>query len=191
MNLSLYYQLEIRDADGKIVRRTRNRRAKSLVANFIHHIRMAFANANASMLDTAGTSRTGDSPANTLNWMTIVSSSNTRGIVVGTGTTVVDIANHQLATIIGDGAGAGQLNHGSQTFGSVVVTSTQASFTIQRVFTNNSGASITVEECGIYCTTEDTGNVDRNFCLARDLTGSVVVPHQATLTVTYTLKVVE
>jgi len=76
----------------------------------------------------------------------------TRGTVLGTGTFPVDIEDHDLETLITNGAGVGQLSYGAQSFGAVVRPNNHVELTTSRQVVNNSGGSIIVNEVGIRST---------------------------------------
>lgn len=194
-NVALYFQLEVRDANGKLVRRTRKYRARSFVKQYIQHLRAGMNRANeGSVLDTSNTSRTLASPnAGTTDFMNVnlATASNAYGIRVGTGTTAVAMTDYELATIIAQGTGSGQMEHGSTTVGSLTSSSSEAAFTISRTFVNSSGAQIDVAEVGMACQSGDSGAQHRFFLIVRDVLSSVVaVGNAQTLTVTYTMKII-
>lgn len=72
------------------------------------------------------------------------------GIMVGTGSTAVALADFALETRIADGAGAGELDHGVHGFVAPATSGTKRQFKINRQFDNNSGGLITSEEVGLY-----------------------------------------
>jgi len=110
-----------------------------------------------------------------------------RGIVAGTGSTAVTISDYALDTLITHGVGAGQLEYAASSFGSNTVAGSTSSFTASRVLTNSSGASITVNEIGIYMEFVDL-TTQRYFCIARDLGGGAVA-HGETITIEYKISV--
>lgn len=106
------------------------------------------------------------------------------GIVVGTGTTAIATTDTKLVTQIATGNGAGQLRYLAQTYNLFTVGSIDTSFQITRSFINNSGATITPTELGIY----GAANTSSIICMVRDLFsgGGIAVAAGKTLTVTYT-----
>lgn len=106
------------------------------------------------------------------------------GIVVGTGTTAETLESFNLATPIAHGTGAGQLSYQADTWGTPTYTAGTKKWTFasSRIFNNNSGASITVNEVGLI--SSFSGNYQM---MSRDVLGAgVVVPNGGQLTVTYT-----
>jgi len=128
------------------------------------------------------------------------------GIVVGTGTATPTPNDYALGNQIVNGTGTGQLVYGAhqfnpapQTIGSstyVTTTSTPTSgilpvsgnttsWQIERTFQNQSGASITVSEVGIYIDT-----INGVALIVHDLLSSpITVPNNAVLTIIYTISV--
>lgn len=112
-----------------------------------------------------------------------------RGIVVGTGNTAVAISNYQLATKINEGVGAGQLLHGAGSSTTPATVSSTRRVILTRTFTNNSGGSITVNECGIYAAWFISVSEYR-VMVARDIiSGGVAVADGKVLTIQYTIGV--
>ena len=128
------------------------------------------------------------------------------GIVVGSGTATPTPNDYALGNQIVNGTGAGQLVYGAHTINpapqsigsSFAVTTTSqptsgllpvsgntTSWQISRQFTNQSGASITVSEVGIY-----TNTVNGVTLIVHDLLSSpVTVPYLSILQITYTISV--
>ena len=110
----------------------------------------------------------------------------TKGIVVGTGTTAVAIDDYKIETIIAHGTGSGQLDYGASTVTSYESAS-EDYVLCQRVFTNLNAASLSVTESGIYVKNKS----DCCFCIARDIFASAyALANGDTLTVQYFIKVV-
>lgn len=110
------------------------------------------------------------------------------GIVVGTGTNAVVITNVNLQTLIANGVGAGQLSYGATSIGNTVTVGSTRRFTIARTMTNNSGASITVQEAALRITSDDDGSIARTFTIERVLTTQAIA-NAASATATYTVGV--
>ena len=194
-NALLYYRLEVSDRQGRLLRRTRLYRSHSFVEQYAQHLRAWFRNSNeSSVVDTGGTSRTILNPSSGANvWMQVIANAAAAanyGIRVGTGTTAVAMTNRQLATLIADGVGAGQLDYGGTTVGAHAQSGAAANFTLSRTFANTSGASITVREIGIACYTVILGPTDTYHLLVRDVLGTAVaVGDGQTLSVSYTIRI--
>jgi hypothetical protein len=109
------------------------------------------------------------------------------GPVVGTGDTAVTITDYALGAQIAEGTGAGQMEHLGTTISAVTVAAPYASFTVSRTITNNSGTTITVKECGLYCWTT-TSQVQLAMIL-RDVLGAPLdVVDGGSITVDYTIR---
>jgi len=130
----------------------------------------------------------------------------TYGIVVGTGTATPTPNDYALGNQIVNGTGSGQLVYnahnispapqtiGSSAFLTITTTPTSGilpvsgnttSWQISRTFQNQSGASITVSEVGIY-----TGTPTGNALIVHDLLSSpITIPNNAVLTIVYTISV--
>lgn len=112
----------------------------------------------------------------------------TFGIIVGTGTTAPTIDDYAIETQIMDGAGGGQLEYGTVTYGIPASDATTSQFTITRDFANASGGAITVNEIALYVKGylyEDL-HLTYYFMTIRDVIGGgISVPNGETLTVNY------
>jgi len=183
MKFQIYVDVVIRDQNGKVLQRIRKRKCKSYVRAVIDWMRVCFSAASTAMVDTGGTPRTtslierfrADAGA----------AITTHGIRVGTGTTAVAIGDFALVTSIAEGIGAGQLSHGATSVGTPSTIGSSRQFTIARTFTNNSGASITVNEVGLICN-DITGLWF--FLVERSLL-TFAIANGSSATVTYTISV--
>jgi len=121
----------------------------------------------------------------------MLTSIDTRGVVIGTSATPGDFNTTALIAKIATGTGAGQMTHGAQTFDPALVaigtTGTLWESFVQRQFTNGSAGSITVREVGIYASTVATDNstTNRHLILRDVITDTVVAPTE-TIIVRYT-----
>lgn len=195
--LKAYFQTFHYDQDYSYLWQSRRRRSRSFVQNFLklHYIQLdqgvtlsatniAGSNVTLSsnneyyaikMLCTApgrgGAGHIGrqSSASGGALW----SSSTNNGIVVGTGTTAVAPTDYALTTQIADGTSSGQLEHFPCGGTEVTTSGSTASFTLERLFRNSSGGTITINEIGIYaCWNENSGFGTSNqahFCIVRDL----------------------
>ena len=156
----------------------------SLVSYMARWVQGAFDAANYSQTDTTDNVRsvgytnppTIEAPATDASY----------GIVVGTGTTAVAITQTKLVAQIGHGNGAGQLYHQAMGLSALTVSAPDAYFTVQRTLNNNSGADITIEEVGLYVSTQT--NLWK-IMFARDVTGGILVANAKSFVGQYTFKV--
>lgn len=199
-NIELFVSVQVWDRDGNVVQSLREP-SRSLVKPFLaillaQMIATAGSNPNLSGThnDTGGTARTlhGAIGTNQLAYGAVGAvNDDTLGIVIGTGTTAVDITDTALATKIAEGTGSGQMTHQAQTYdGDITISDPDATFETNRDFNNNSGAQITVAETGVYCLAQAAGSA-RKFCMVRDVPTSVDVPDGGGCNVKYTFKISE
>lgn len=179
-HLKLYYDVRI---DGKIV--IRRHVSRSWVKAFVQFLAIQFMAQSLSVKNTSAVSNSFSTDANNLVATGALDTSTT-GIRVGSGTTAVTPSDYQLATAIVTGSSTGQLRHLAQTYNNFVTDSTGNQFQLIRPFVNNSGASVSVNEIGIYCKGNAGSDTD---CIVRDVLGSTVTINAGqTLTVTYTIR---
>lgn len=193
MRVELKYKYQILDRDGKVVKTTRWRKARSFVKVYVQHLRCCFAGGiESGVLDMGNTSRNLQGPSGgTGDHLRIVGdTAGLWGLVVGSGDTAVTQSDYALETQIAHGVGAGQLSYGATSIGLVTVSGDDTYVLIPRSFTNGSGSSIDVKEIGCYCRSEEQGGTNRYFMVWRDvLAATEAVANGQTIAVTYTLKV--
>jgi len=104
------------------------------------------------------------------------------GIQVGTGTAANSTSTYALAAQIANGTGSGQLSYGGHSYGwSAGLTSTNVS----RLFSNSSGASITVSEVGLVWKSNGY-----SFIMIRDvLSSSITIATGGSTTIQYTISI--
>jgi hypothetical protein len=187
-------EYEVRDKDGKLIQKGKFP-AKSWVGNIIRLLNTlwnVWSAANYAskyyiytpsvLLDTTNTTRAlglfgdtsgtfgGKAPAGDTS----------AGILVGTSDTPVSLAQTNLLGLIANGTGSGQLSYGATVVEDLIIDTTYY-FRIIRTFTNNSGASITVREIGLFLRPREY-----SFMFARDVPPSpITIPNGSTLTLRY------
>jgi len=193
MKSQLYIKVETRDRGGSLLHRTRMRRCRSFVQGYNWAVCAQFLGSSSPspvlgpVKDTGGTNRnlrTCGIPFRSNGGAGVTDT----GIRVGTSDDSVAINQHSLQAPIGQGIGAGQMEHFAQTFSFTGVAGNQCSFVTQRVFVNNSGAPIAVRETAIYMTVFYPTTA-AYIMAARDLI-SEDVPDGGAVTVTYTIRIV-
>ncbi len=196
VNLTMYVRIRVHDKDGRLLY-DHEEESRSFVKAFL-------AGLLANMQGMTGTTITHDDIGDTSrnieasngNGLMMfnaggAATDDTEGIVIGTSATAVDITDNKLVARIAEGTGAGQMNYALQTYANdITISDPDATFLTSRVFTNNSGSSITVRETGIYCNMQ-VANIDEDFCMVRDVPTEVVVVDGSTATVDYTFKITE
>jgi hypothetical protein len=194
-----YWEIEVRDKNGKLLERKRIK-SHSWLKQFIAWLRMCALQGGSVLTstinDVTGTVRT--VPSTAAEYASAFTMGynggagvDTYGMVVGSGDTPNSISTYALASKIAHGTGSGQLVHGATTVEDVVNPSgNDLQFRTTRTFTNNSGASVTVKEIGIYGTVKDTSYNIRYFCIVRDVLSSPSsIPDGATMTIRYIVKI--
>jgi hypothetical protein len=173
-----YIEWELRDPKGRIVKRGKQP-MKSFVKAWLYILYVNFSQIATSTIDTGGTSR---SLALSSNFIANAGVGvTTHGIVVGSSDTPVTRDDYKLGSQILHGSGTGQLMYGAMSWDAPVAYGTGYLTRGIRVFTNNSGADITVKEIGLYIY-----NGAYYFCIIRDvLTTPVTIPNGYSWTVRY------
>lgn len=201
--LRCYFRLNILDKDKNLIKKGRAYKTKSFVKQFLQLWYRDIIVTSFTVKDTSGTNQL-DASGNNLyhspmtggesNDFTITDTNdyfvggNETGIVIGTGTNAVTPSDYQLQTIIADGDSSSQMKYyGGRYDNYTVDTGTdESSFDVSRLFKNDSGGSITINEIGFYCL-----DLDKKYCIIRDkLTSGVAVSDTEYLEVTYTFKIV-
>jgi len=165
-----------------------------MLRGIMFHAYGAANTGNTTLVDVTGTSRaypySTSGIYNSGMAINCGSGSSEYGLVVGSGSAPNTTDTYALQSLIPHGTDSGQLSYGSHTFESLLVSNNTAYFRIIRTFTNSSGASITVNEIGLYAKAQDSGYNPRIFCIARDvIPGGVTVGNNQTLTVRYKLSI--
>jgi hypothetical protein len=175
--IEAYIEWELLDHKGRVVKRGRQP-VKSFVKAWIMALYSSFTYTQQPVLDTGGTSRT--------DWLLRVTinagaGDANYGIVVGTSDAPVTRDDYKLGNKIAHGSGTGQLTYGAVSVDAPITYSTGYLIRATRVFTNNSGADITVKEIGVYSYTQYY-----YYCIIRDvLTTPVTIPNGYSWTVRY------
>ena len=146
-NLKIYVQTEIRDGNGKVIKRIRKRLCHSYVQQLIDMLRDLMSGSSGNVVDTGGTSRAMVISGTDFSFYAGAGvAGDTYGIQVGTSNSAVTISQYSLVAKISNGSSSGQLSYGLVSVGATATVGTTRQFTIARTFTNNSGADITVNE---------------------------------------------
>ena len=200
--LEAYWEIEVRDASGKLLT-FRRFKAKSWLAQFLGLIKGQFmiphgasTNAgNAPVTDTSGTVRyypySGAYIYTGALCLYAGDGVGDYGLVVGSSDTPNTVNTYTMGAIIPHGNSSGQLYYGATTIENPQnpPNTNYWFFRIVRTFTNSSGASIIVKEIGLVAKTNDATYTTRYFLIARDVISPVTVPNGATLTVRYIPKI--
>lgn len=186
-------EIGVWDATGKLVYQKREP-SRSPVKQFLQTLLSLMKGTDmAGVQDTGNTTRTLDESefATCLDCGAPLNNDD-YGIVVGTGSTAVDITDYALETQVVDGSAAGQMVYNAMVLdAAVTVADPNCTFELYRNFNNNSGGSITIRETGIYVLTKYTTNQIGYFCIVHDIPTQVAVSDGGGCYVLYTLKITE
>ncbi len=194
---NLFIEYEVRDRDGNLLEKKRLK-SQTWVGNIVCLLASLLgfwesttsvaayvtSTGRTSLLDTTNTARSIllRSVSGAYHGAMAPAGVTTAGIVVGSSDTPVSIGQYALLAQIAHGSGSGQLLYGASTYEDVVKNASWF-FRLIRTFTNNSGATVTVRELGLYCVLASGG---QSSMLARDVPPSPIsVPNGSTLTVRY------
>ncbi len=183
----LWITLKITDTKTGKLLRSRHWRSRSYLLAMTDLLYAQMSQLNlAGVIDTSGVSRAASAHQYSFSLLAAAGDA-TLGTVVGTGVNAVAIADYQLQTKIAHGVGATQLQYGLQTIQTPITSGSTRLFSMTRTFINGSGASITVQEAGLYGLSAGTPYI---FCFVRDrIAGGQVVAAGETLTVQYDIGV--
>ena len=203
-NLSLFYELEVRDKDGRIIS-SRRERSRSLLRNFALLVRTLLAGNIAGVITHSTfnvqvdiTTRDGstfkfpslkycDKSENAPAAMeaAAMERNDDYGVIVGSGASAVTKYDYDLQSQYKDGIEANQLIHGKTTVEDVDGDGMESVWRVIRTFTNESGATITVREIGLAVLCQG-----KYVLIARDVLDTPEdIPDAASLTVRYVFKV--
>jgi len=156
---------KIIDKEG-FVRKKTSKNMDSLLANFWRFVQLGFVGSLTGFQTVGG--GTLEEFGNSF-YTVMGGEGETIGLTVGTGTTAVAIDDHNLASRISHGNSAGQLYHLTN---NASVQDSGRKVTISRIFENNSGGSINVNEVGLTAGTSTNSPDSDSFMIIRDVLGS-------------------
>lgn len=174
------------DKDHKIIQQFREP-SRSPVRAMLDIFICQMGNQAVLVTDTGGTSRsiTPNAAAYRIN---AALADDTHGVVIGTGTTVVDMTDTKLVTQILHGSTSGKMVHNAVVVdATITILDPNATFIAYRNFNNNSGGSITVGETALYSNEVSAWK----FCIFRDVPTALAVPDGGGCYVKYSLKISE
>jgi hypothetical protein len=183
--LKCYIELELRDKDGRLIQK-RKFASKTYVKQglMFTQLMMSGRSLNLTTVDGASYSVTIDAR----NYDASGSyGSLTKGIVIGTSDTPYAYDQYKLQNVINHGSSGGQMLYGVQSIDTPQSITNGYRLVLSRVFTNSSGASITVKEVGLYYVFYNTSISPYFFaCMqARDVITPTAVANGQSLTVRY------
>ena len=182
------------DRDGRVISRTKRRKAHSFVQGYIWGMcanmmaEVAPAPVLGPVVDVDGIPHNIRNTSAPLRCHGALATPDP-GIRIGTGSSPVRINQTQLDAVIAEGAGAGQMNHQAQTWTFEGIVADQATFTMTRSFINNSVAQVDVREAGLHIPVVDLTPNTYYLLGSREL-ASHDTPTGGAVTLTYTIRIV-
>jgi len=178
--------IEVWTLDKGRMKRIRRQSMHSFLKQWVQIIRVCFGlTTDTATKDITGLVTSVSAESNPLQLYGAAGNAN-RGIVVGTGVDAVVINDYKLQTQIMHGSASGQLSYYVEVLGGLSVVGTTAKFENRRQFENLSGATITINESGLYIYNAKVG---RYFCIVRDLfSPGIDVTASQIIEVRYTFK---
>jgi hypothetical protein len=200
--IGLWYEVILRDRDGKVVKRFK-RKSESWLVGFIRLLRALIMQRYGSGISTTpittedGASNSFPATSSPATMSTAYPCCNgdsgdvSQGIAVGTSDIANSLTTYALGSKITHGTGSGQLLYNAMTFEDVSNPSGNIlQFRMTRVFTNNSGADITVKEFGLLTKLINSSNQTKTILIARDVLSSpITIPDGYSLTLRYIVKI--
>lgn len=171
--LKAYHQFFLYDKDNKLIKKSRKRKSKSFVKQFIQNLYCFISDIGltSSVKDTSANLRTcqvsirtflSSHPGGTFwfgqgepqyyweyTWPTY---SDTIGIIVGTSNQAVAITDYSLISPIAHGTSIGTLEYLNCGVTTPIINAgtNTATFTVNRLFRNSSGFTISIQEIALY-----------------------------------------
>jgi len=184
-SIGIYYQITVKDKTGKVIKKTRVRRSKSCVLQFLKLLSAQMMQAVTSIKDVTNTAKNVSEYASNFATDGAIGSVD-KGIVIGTGTTAPDNTDVALETKIAHGSGATQINYAANSYVGAQVVGANVDFQTVRSMQNLSGSPINVTEAGIQALMYSAGNF--YALIVHDVFTAVPVADGQTITVTYTIR---
>lgn len=192
--VQLLIRAVVRDPNGKVLSDTGQKPSKSFLIQFLEFFRYLFDGLTGVATDVFEVEETiyntgGSYQADTTFLINTGINDSDAGIVVGTGDTAETSTDHKLETQLTEGVGAGNITHGAVVVETTEVVGTNVDLETKRSFPNNTGASITIKEAGVYTRIIRPSAPNKFHCIIRDvLSPAIDVPDKCALTVYYTFR---
>jgi len=179
--MELYYKYHITNQHGKIRKKSRKLVAHSFLGNFAKFLNVRFTRYPGSLTDVTNVARTVYASDNIM-YLHAGAGAVTYGLVVGTDNTAVDINDYNLGALITHGVGGGQLQYSACTIALPSSDATTTTTTVTRVFSNDSGGIVTINEIGII------GGSGTPWLIVRDIPSPIAIGDGEQLTLNYLLQ---
>lgn len=190
--IKLLIRAVVKDPKGKVIYDTGEKPSKSFVIQFLEFFRFSFDGLSGNATDVNGVETTiyqvGSSyEVHDVFYANAPINESQFGIVVGTGDTAETNTDFKLETQLTEGVGVGNITHGVMNIGTTAIVGANVDLELKRSFPNNTGALITIKECGIYVKyTHYPAPPYYYHCIVRDvLAPSIDVSDKCALTVYY------
>jgi len=147
--LKCHIELELRDKDGRLIQK-RKFASKTYVKQGLMCTQMMMSGRTPTLTDVNGTSYSLSLSQAGIYAANAGYGDLSRGIVIGTSDTPYAYDQYKLQSVINHGSSGGQMLYGVQSIDTPQSITGGYRLVLSRVFTNSSGASITVKEVGLY-----------------------------------------
>lgn len=188
--VQLLLRAVVRDSEGRVISDTGRKPSRSFVIQFLEYVYWKFSSPaavqDATDILNAEEEIYGGDLRSATEYFRVKAAVNedAYGVVIGTGDTAADNEDYKLETKIAEGTGAGQMTHGQSVVEDTGEVGANVDLDIVRIFTNFSGATITVKEAGIYVYSNT-----HHHCIVRDvLPAAIDVVDKCSLTIYYTFR---
>lgn len=171
----LEVKAELRDPDGMLIKAYPWKRVNSLLKQYVQMHACFFAQANQTITDTGGVNRNCSVQGDNMK-LNALAAGTTFGLLVGTGTNPVTMTDVALQAQV-----VTNVSHSAVVFAVENPDVSTWRNTITRVFTNNTGALLSIRELALYAYAQ---TLTWYFCLDRALY-SVDVPAGVAVTLTF------
>lgn len=185
-DVDLHMQFIIRNDKGK-VRYKKTMQCHSFVDNFLKLIYLCMSKNNVSLQNTANGTENYVSAYNVGSYYLECDAASTNtnyGVIVGTGTTAPTISDYSVETKIAHGTSSGQLQYSATSVGAPTTDATTSTLVVTRLFTNASGGSIDINECGLVVRSND----DYVLIIRDIISPAITVADAEELTLNYKIK---
>ena len=190
--MKAYITLEVWDKNGKLLKKHKEK-CKSFLKNFAIALRSFICASGGATYPTVNLT---DISGNTIQWpddtnlrfgnfaLACNRGEIDKGIVIGSGTTANTVDTYKLESIL-----TSNLSVYSYSYTDIAVSDSTVSFKLQKKITNK-GATINVNEVGLYARVKDIEGQEKIVCIARDvLSETIQVQQDQNLVVEYEIKI--
>jgi len=171
----LHLSWEVKDPHTGRIEQKGDQVGRSFLKQFLQQLYMCMSGVTQTFKDIGGTNRAGSWNYGEYNFLYY-------NFLIGSSNQAVSWTDYNLITPIANGSGEGKMAYGSITHTAAAYDDTRVWNRETRSFTNNSGASITINEIGYQTYIPISGYY---MLIMRDLTDGIVVPATKVITFNY------